>query len=292
MAGQFDVIESEGRGRRRWVGPAVVVGLLLIPVVGLLTSREPEPEAAVPTSAPEPIRSLRRVDNPSNVLSVPSTAKGDDEVIQVVFPDGLRAEVRYPAELDLDKMGSRPFQGLTIEGRARQLSAPYSVIGVTRGALPLRNYADNVTLWPSQAGSGTHGQVLLFEFGNWRMALRDLGTGLTFEQRTALAQAVRGKVTKEGYLVLSASGAVRLAKPGETVRGEPVGPQLWFGGSAGAMVVLTPTPGCDRNARVPGVIDGRGRPVESVCRGDVQVAVIGPPPFREAAVEGIRVKVK
>ncbi|SDL46757.1 hypothetical protein [Nonomuraea jiangxiensis] len=294
MADQFDVIESGERGRRRWIGLAVVVALLLIPVVGLLASREPEPEAASPTATPEPIRSLRRLDNPPNVLNAHSTGKGDDELIQVVFPNGLRAEVRYPAELGLDEMGSRPFQGFWIGDRYRQLSAPYSgAIEVTRGGRPLRNYADNVTLWPRQAGSGTYGQVLLFEFGRWRLAMYDRGMGLTFDERVALAQAVHGKVTKDGYLVLSADdGAVRLAKPGATERGEPVGPQLWFGGGAGEMVVLAPTPGCKRDAPLPDVISGRGRPAASVCRGDIQVAAVGSPSFRRAAIEGIKVTVK
>jgi hypothetical protein len=291
VADRFDVIEVGQSGRRRFVGLVVVAAVLLVPVVGLIVSRQPEPPPTGP--AAEPIRSLTTIDSPPNLLQVPARAKGGDEVIEVVFPHGVRAEVRYPAELDLDRMGSRPFQGVWVDGGYRQFVAPYNgEIEITRGGQPIRNYAPNVTLWPRQAGSGSYGQVLLFAFGKWRLAMYDRGQGLTFDQRLAVARHLKGKVTKNGYLVLSAEGAVRLAEPGDTAEGNPVGPQLWFGGGAREMVALVPTPNCEKKAKMPFVIDGRGRPAESVCRGDVQVAVTGPSRFRKAAIQGIRVTLK
>ncbi|UBU12104.1 hypothetical protein [Nonomuraea gerenzanensis] len=236
MADQFDVIEAGERGRRRWVGLVVVLALLLIPVVGLLASREPEPgpETAVASRTPGAIRSLTTLDSAPNMLTVPARKKGGDEVIQVVFPDGARAEVRYPAELGLAEMGSRPFRAGWVDGMFRQFVAPYGgEVEITRGGRPLRSYGPNVTLWPRQAGSGLYGQVLLFAFGPWRVAMYDRGQGLTFEQRTALAGDLRGRVTKEGYLVLTGRGGVRLAEAGEYAQGEPIGPQLWFGGGVG-----------------------------------------------------------
>lgn len=293
MADQFDVIEAGERGRRRWVGLVVVLALLLIPVVSLLASRDPPPEPLPATPTPEPIRSLTRLDNSPNILNAPGVRKGDDEVAQVVFPNGARAEVRYPAELDLDAMGSRPFVGGWVDGRFRQFTAPYGgEVEITRGGQPIRNYTPNVTLWPRQAGTGFYGQVLLFAFGPWRLVMYDRGEGLTFDQRMDLARNLKGRVTKGGYLVLSAGGGVRLAAPGDTAMGDPVGPQLWFGGGAGQMVALVPTPGCAKKARMPGVIGGRGRPSDMVCRGDVLVAVTGAGPFREKAISGIRVTMK
>ncbi|WP_146615657.1 hypothetical protein [Nonomuraea aridisoli] len=316
MTDQFDVIEAGERdGRRRWVGLVVVLALLLIPAVSLITSRDPvaepaeqgiakpgiaepgavDPAPAAPTSrrtrTPEPIRTITRVDAAPNVLIVPGEAKGDDEVLRVVFPDGARADVRYPADLALDEMGSRPFQGAWIDGRLRELVAPYGgEAEVTRGGEPIRNYADNVTLWPRQAG--LYGQVLLFSFGPWRLAMYDRGEGLTFDQRVVLAENLKGRVTGDGYLVLSAGGGVRLAEPGDVVRNDPVGPQLWFGGGLGETVALVPTPGCDEEAEAPDVVEVRGRPAETVCRGDVLVAATGPESFRKKAVDGIRVTMK
>ncbi|MGW6496125.1 hypothetical protein [Nonomuraea angiospora] len=292
MADRFDVIEVGERGRRRWVGLVVVAALLLIPVAGLLISRNPEPAPPTgPTS--EPIRSLTKIDSAPNVLTVRPAPKGGAEVMEVVFPHGVRAEVRYPAELGLAAMGSRPYQGVWIDGQYRQLSAPYNgEFEVTVGGRPIRNYAPNVTLWPRRAGSGYYGQVLLFTFGRWRLAMYDRGQGLTFDQRVALARGLKGRETKDGYLVLSAGATVRLARPGETAQGQPLGPQLWFGGGAGEMVVLAPTPGCKKKAGMPSVIVGRGRPAGSVCRGDVLVAVTGPQSFRKRALEGIRITLK
>ncbi|MET7336200.1 hypothetical protein [Nonomuraea sp. NPDC005650] len=292
MADRFDVIEVGERGRRRWIGLVVVLALLLIPVVSLLVSRDPEPgPPAGPTS--EPIRSLTKIDSAPNVLTVRPAAKGGDEVIEVVFPHGVRAEVRYPAELGLAEMGLRPFQGVWVDGQYRQFSAPYNgEFEVTAGGQPIRNYAPNVTLWPRRAGTGYYGQVLLFAFGRWRLAMYDRGQGLTFEQRIALARGLRGRETKDGYLVLSAKAPVRPARPGELAQGEPAGPQLWFGGGAGEMVALVPMPGCGKKAAMPRVIEGRGRPAESVCKGDVLVAVTGAQPFRKRALAGIRITLK
>ncbi|MFI7641977.1 hypothetical protein [Nonomuraea sp. NPDC049400] len=291
MADRFDVIEQGERGRRRWIGLVALLALLLIPIVSLLSSRDPEPQPPA-TPTPEPSRSLTGIGGAPNILNAPARAKGGDEVIDVVFPHGVRAEVRYPAELGLDEMGSRPSQGAWIDGQHRQFTAPYSGESeVTRGGEPIRNYTPNVTLWPRR-GNGYYGQVLLFSFGRWWLVMNDHGRGLTFDQRMALAKGLKGKVTKDGYLVLSAKEPVRLAKPGESVQGEPVGPQLWFGDGMGDMVALVPTPECKKRALVPAVIRGRGRAADRVCRGDVLVAVTGSQPFRTKAIEGIRVTLK
>ncbi|WP_043624342.1 hypothetical protein [Nonomuraea candida] len=295
MADQFDVIEAGERGRRRWIGLVVVLALLAIPAAGLLLSRDdPGPEERPPPSpAPEPIRSLTTLDNSANHLIVRGRTKGGDEVVPVVFPDGARAEVRYPASLELDEMGVRPYWAGWIGGRFRQFVVPYGgEAEITRGGQPIRSYAPNVTLWPRQAGSGFHGQVLLFRFGSWRLAMYDRGEGLTFDQRLALARDLKGRVTKEGYLVLSAEAGVRFTAPGEVVQGQPVGPQLWFGGRGRDMVVLAPTPGCGKRTRAPGAVEGRGRPVAESCRDGMLVAATGSAAFRAAAVSGIRVTMK
>ncbi|WP_336215783.1 hypothetical protein [Nonomuraea sp. LPB2021202275-12-8] len=303
MADQFDVIEVGERGRRRWTGLAVVLVLVGVPVIGLLASREPPPE---PAPQPAPIQSLTRVDSAPNVLQAPGKHTGDIEILDVVFPDGQRAEVRYPAELDLDRLGSRPFQGVWVGGHYRQLVAPYNgEIEVTKGGQPIRKFAPHVTLWPRQPGSGSYGQVLLFAFGSWRMAMYDRQEGLDFDDRMALAEGLSGD-TEDGYLVLSGpdlktatetasnleTDAVRLARPGENAMGDPAGPQLWFGGGASDMVILIPTPGCKDVSTLPRGIRGRGTPVRDVCRSGVRIAVLGDDRFVSTALDRIRVKLK
>ncbi|MFB4286689.1 hypothetical protein ACBI99_03565 [Nonomuraea sp. ATR24] len=287
MADQFDVIEAGERGRRRWVGLVVVLALLVAPVVSLLASRDPMPE---PIRETAPIRSLKRVESAPNVLHPQARERDGRETIEVVFPHGVRAEVRYPARLGLDRLGVRPFQGVWVDGDYRELVAPYNgEIEVTRGGEPIRSFAPHVTLWPRQAGSGAYGQVLLFRFGRWRMAMYDRPGGLDYAQRVAVAGDVRGEVTG-GYLTLSGTDRVRMAEPGERVRGEPVGPQLWFGGGISDMVVLIPS--CAEVDRLPRGVRGRGRPVSSVCRGGVRIAAAGDPGFVKAALDGIRITLK
>jgi hypothetical protein len=292
VADQFDVIEVGDRSRRRWVGLGVVLALLAVPVVSLLASRDPEPEPAPPPATPLPIRSLTRIDGAPNVVRAPAKGKGGDEIIQVVFPDGVRAEVRYPAEARLNELGARPFQGMWVAGHYRGLYAPFGgEMEVTRGGQPIRNFTPNVTLWPRQPG-GSLGQVLMFAFGRWRLAVYDRPEGLSFEERVAAARSLRGKVGKDGYLVLSGGGQVRLARPGETAQGDPVGPQLWFGGGVSDMVALIPTPNCKSAARTPSVVNGRGRPARTVCRGEVLIAASGSREFVEQAIDGIRITLK
>ncbi|WP_327089688.1 hypothetical protein OIE66_03435 [Nonomuraea sp. NBC_01738] len=293
MVDQFDVIETGGNGRRRWIGVAVVLGLLVVPVAGFLLSRDPDPEVVLPPSGT--IASLSTITSAPNMLHATSRAKGDDEIIDVVFPDGEEAEVRYPAELQLDDLGSRPFQGSWVEGDQfgayRALTTPYGGdYEITRGAKPLRNFTPTVTLWPRPPGSGV-GQVLLFEFGPWRVAMYDRPEGLRFEQRLAVAKGLHGKVTKDGYLVLSSDKSIRLAVPGDGPRGDPVGPQLWFGGGSGDMLALVPMPDC-RLPQIPSAMEARGRAARARCQGDMLIAASGSRRFVEQAVEGIRVRLK
>ncbi|MEU0566369.1 hypothetical protein ABZ297_13355 [Nonomuraea sp. NPDC005983] len=290
MGDQFDVIESGTSGQRRWAGIAVLVVLLAVPVIGILVSREPQALPA-PRPTPTPLPSLTTVANPPNVLHAKAKGKGGDEVIEVVFPNGARAEVRYPAALALDELGARPFQGMWVGGEYRILVAPYAgEFEITRGGQPIRSLTPNVTLWSGVPGSGPNRQVLLFAFGRWRLAMYDQPGELTFEQRLAVAEGLRGKVVGDGYLVLSAKGGARLAAPGETVQGIPVGPQLWFGGGAGEVLLLIPTPHCRPAALMPA--DRRGRPTKAVCRGGVGVVASGPDRFVKQALQGIRITLK
>ncbi|GAA4534987.1 hypothetical protein [Nonomuraea ferruginea] len=295
MADQFDVIEAGERDRRRPIGLLVVLALLGASVAGLILSRgpDPAPEREPPREAAAPIRSLTRVDSRPNLLHPEADEKKGTARIEVTFPDGVRATVRYPAELRLDRLGLRPFQGVWVDDEFRQLTAPYNgELEITRGGEPIRSFGDNVTLWPRQAGSGSFGQVLLFAFGPWRMAMYDRPPGLGFDQRLAVASGVRGRVTGDGHLVLSGSGRVRLAAPGDTERGEPVGPQLWFGGGATDMVALIPTPGCEKARGLPRGVRGRGHPVADVCRDGMRVVAMGDDAFVGKALDGIRISVK
>lgn len=293
MSEQFDVIESGERGRRRWIGLLIVLGLLAVPVISLLASREPG-AVPKPTPTPSPVPSMVvTISGAPNLLYPKPVVKGRQARLDVVFPDGRAAEVRYPADLRLEELGLRPFRGVWVAGHYLLLVPPSDgEIDISKGGTPIRKLSSNVTLWPHQPGFPSDGQVLLYSFGRWKVAMYDRPEGLEFDQRIAAAGDLRGRVVPGGFLVLSGKGIVRLAALGETARGDPVGPQLWFGGDGGDMLTLIPTPDCRHNAKLPSVIDGRGRPATFVCRGDVQVAASGDRDFVQRAIAGVRIKLK
>ncbi|MEV0585785.1 hypothetical protein [Nonomuraea sp. NPDC050310] len=296
MGEQFDVIEAGTPRRRRRLGVALLALVVAVPLAGWLISRDPEPAQQAERQRPEPISTLVTVGTRPNVLTPTPRLVGGEKVLDLVFPDGRRAELRYPADLDFESLGIRPFQGAVLRGETmnhyRQLVAPFSgEVEITKGGQPLRHFTPNVTLWPRPSGSNP-GQVLLFGFGDWRLALYDRPNGLTFDQRMTWARNLKGTVTPEGFLTLSATGPLRLSKPGEYGYGrEPAGPQLWFGTSTGHMLVLVPLPGCRRNLRPPSVIMGTGS-YGWVCRSGVYIGVAGPRRYIDHALESVEITVK
>ncbi|MFE3455434.1 hypothetical protein ACFXJ8_41625 [Nonomuraea sp. NPDC059194] len=285
-----DVIEAGTPGRRRWIGIVVLVAVLAVPAVSLLISRSPDGRQAAdhPPSA-SPGASTYLVEAP-NILRAEPRSVGDEESIDVVFPDGTKATVRYPATLRLAARGSRPYQGAWISGERamfRRLYAPLD--GLPEESTWIRNLTGTVSLW-----SAREGQVLVFAFGRWRIALQDRRDGLSFEQRMEWARALKGRVTRDGYLVLSAEQPVHLSKPGDRLGGEPAGPGLLFGGELlGArdeLVSLVLTRNCPRNSGIPPELRRNTAYADGVCRGDVFVSAAGREPFVQTALRGIKVK--
>jgi len=303
---RLDIVEQGPRQRWRRLRVLAAAGLLAL-AAGALLSRGGDPApapAAEPSAQSEPTRTGRPTPRVSvgdsnpvtiNALFPEERGSGDTRRIDLTFPDGSRATLTYPADLRLAELGVRPQIGGTLmtdgELQPRLLVAPMrGEAEVARNGPMIRRLEDNVTLWPQPPGSPGAGEVLLFEFGRWRLALTDRRAGLTFEQRQAWARNLRGRVTKDGFLVLSARPPLVLSRPGAVYAERPYGPQLWIGGDGGPLIVLTPTPDCAERAVVPPTV--RDRPGDSAarCRGDVHVAVAGERDFVRRVIEEVRVR--
>ncbi|MER6831695.1 hypothetical protein ABT352_37295 [Streptosporangium sp. NPDC000563] len=287
--GQHDIIEARSQGGPwRWIAGAALVALV---AWNLLTGREPD---VVPPPPPQPVPTRAGVvaEQVPNVLHPRFRQEGGREIIDVVFPDGSAAEVSYPAEVGLAKLGVRPAMSGRLDGDPgpyRQLNVPSGgPAGVSQGRPMIRQLVKGVTLWPPM--SAAEGEVLLFAFDPWFVALRDLKNGMPFEQRMLWARNLRGRVTKGGYLVLDARPPLRLAARGETLRGEPLGPQLWFGGARETLLVLAPIPGCDVASIELSVVERRRRFSAESCQDDVYVAASGEQGHVERTMAGITVR--
>ncbi|WP_431907632.1 hypothetical protein [Nonomuraea jabiensis] len=309
-AGRVDIIEQGPRGPRR-AGIAVLVALaavsLIGPIVVLLAGREtsrPAPEPPVPV--PVPVREVATVK--PNAVYPAASGTGGTRTLRVTFPDGSRAELTYPAGLNLASLGARPYTSGTLtgdgttkgprspigagEGREfRSLTAPlYGEAETAAGRPMIRHLTGDVTLWPGPLGVDTAGPVLLFAFGDWRIALQDERAGMTFEQRLAWAENLRGTLTPDGFLTLSAGGPLRLSRPGETRDGVLVGPQLWLGGLSRRMLVLAPVPDCERHGRASVALDPRHAISGSACRAGFYLAASGDESFVRSALRDVRVR--
>jgi hypothetical protein len=301
--GRNDIIDAEpARRRGGWIAIVVFVVGIGVPLIAMTARQDQEPATPEPTRS-EPRVSVRREPRPQETLTqtevrpnmlLPDPRKdGRRAVLDVTFPDGSRARLSYPAALRLAELGVRPAIGVRAgEGLLqRRMQAPLLGEAEISGGEPmLRRLTDNVALWPQRAGQRGSGYVMAFTFGRWTMAVNDgYGRGLSFDQRMALARGIRGKVDRDGYLVLTAREPAQLGRPGEESGNSSLGPQLWFGGGRDPVVVLVPTPDCGPESAPPPVILGR-QFTEVDCMGDMLVAAGGDHDYVERVMRELEIR--
>ncbi|GAA2837233.1 hypothetical protein [Nonomuraea rubra] len=290
--GREEIVEQAPRGPR-WAGTAALLALLAaLPLIAVLTRGEDAaPPRPVVTRAP--VRLAAGVT--PNAIYPAARVSGGTGTMPVTFPDGSRAEIGYPARLNLASLGARPYASGTLSGAGgeefRVLTAPlYGEAETAAGRAMIRPLTGHVGLWPGPPGVDAASQVLLFRFGDWRLALQDEPGGMTFEQRLAWAGNLRGTPGPDGFLTLSAGGPLRLSRPGEIRDGRLVGPQLWLGGLSRRMLVVAPVPDCGRLGRAPVVLDARHAIAGGDCRDGYYLAASGDPEFVREAIAKVRVR--
>lgn len=171
--------------------------------------------------------------------------EGDKAVLALTFPDGTTAELVYPPDLDLAKLGVFPYSSGRLRGKS-PIAGRSDVVGRdfwirlgdveellelwNNGRRPklLTQYegvgGSTVGFWHLGAG-GTDTRKLGFQFGRWAVLVYDyIGAGaMTDAERASWAASFEGRETDDGFLVLEASGPLRLARAGEHA-----GPELTF----------------------------------------------------------------
>ncbi|GII57843.1 hypothetical protein Pth03_62320 [Planotetraspora thailandica] len=289
--GQVDVLE-QGPRRPRWVGIVVLVALVAVPIIGILAGRDTSPPLPIVSPAPTP----SPINVTPNAVYPVASGTGATRMMRLTFPDGSRAEITYPADLNLASLGARPYASGTLAGNGemdefRPLTAPlYGEAETAAGRPMIRRLTGDVTVWPGPLGMDNAGSVMLFTFGDWRLALQDEPAGMTFEQRLAWAKNLHGRLTPDGFLTLSARGPLQLSQPGEIRDGVLVGPQLWLGGLSRRMLVLAPIPDCDRSGGARVVLDPRHTIAESTCHDGFYLAAAGDEAFVRSALTDVRVR--
>jgi len=218
----------------------------------------------------------------------PVHVQGGAAVVPAVFPDGARIELRYPRRLALVATGVRPFSSgrLQLEESGECCGRDFSVFhrGSARYLLEGRSVVER---YPGFDGSvveywrGPRAQpdFLIFRFGRWVVGVWDRGY-LTSEEKTLWARHLVGRESAEGYLVLSASLPLRLARAGEHA-----GPELKLGDSMRRTVLL-----------IRGTCR-RGRPSRSgwftnwcMPRAGLRVHVYGNPRFAQAVLSSLKIR--
>ena len=176
---------------------------------------------------------------------VPATyGERDRVVLPVVFPDGSRAELVYPPELDIAGLGVFPYSSGRLPRESPSLERGDTVgrdfwirCGKLADVLALWNDgkppallaqhegADGqaVGLWDLRSDDTVH--HLGFQFGRWAVLVYDYvaAGAMTDAERASWAASFSGRETEKGFLLLEGSGPLRLARAREHA-----GPELVF----------------------------------------------------------------
>jgi hypothetical protein len=216
------------------------------------------------TSAADEIPAARETRAPF----VPDTHRdGGRTVLPLTFPDGTRATITYPHELDIAGLGVIPYGSALLHGDSPHPDRD------DRVGRDLR-----IVYGPYREADPTSLQL---RFGRWTVLVWDFEPGhpgaMTPEERRDFAASLSGRVTGDGFLVLEASPPLRLAEAGEHA-----GPSLWFGMSRHAPWLLLFLQPCGPKA------ESTSRGFASWCLSDSVIAhAYGGRRFIAAATNGI-----
>lgn len=233
-------------------------------------------EAPEPPASDPPRATRESVDG----RFVPATQRaGRRVVVPVMFTDGGRVELRYPARLRLAELGVAPYGSGTLHGDS---PSPGRSDYVGRDFVIRHGDVDD---WRRP-------RDLAFQFGPWAVLVYDFPRGnagaMTAAERAAWRRSFSGRETRDGFLRLKGSGPLRLARAGEHA-----GPMLSFGNvGRGRWFQIDPAP-CrpnrDFNRRIAGKrVSWLSRGYANWClSGSMRIAAQGNREFIRALIRGL-----
>lgn len=300
---EYDPGDIERRGvrlrRTRQRTTALAVGSLVLALsVSSITTvqawRGARPTAAI---ASPPPASAPGVSAPAPRRFIPATRTENGYVIMpVTFLDGTTAEIVYPNDLDLAGMGAEPYGSGALydpplQCCARDFAFGYGEpFGLAPAGTPLKEYpgADGGSVRLLQGHPGGP-DYLLFEIGGWRLGVWDnMSDSMSDELRALWSAHLRGRVSSDGFPVLSSTPPLRL-----TPLGQSHGPSLVFGQVDSDSVQFSPTRTCPPETvtpRVDQLPDGLSTLV--LCRPEwtMRVSIIGDRTFAERITNTLQVR--
>jgi hypothetical protein len=205
---------------------------------------------------------------------VPATHReGDRVVLPVTFPDGTRAELVYPPELEIAELGVFPYTSGTLQGKsptpgrgdsvARDFVIRYAELDEVLEArnedkpprlLAQYEGADGQTVGLWDFGWNETAHYLGFQFGRWTVLVYDYvaAGAMTDAERASWAASFAGHETDAGFLLLEGSGLLRLARAGEHA-----GPGLTFSASDPTRALLLYPGECRPHREQTLLLDGK-----------------------------------
>jgi hypothetical protein len=284
-----EVTRDELRG---WLIEPVAAGSAFL-VMGHSLDLSEEPGVAFDTTMLAYVP--RTADQPGEVtdpeLFEPATETGGNAVrMPVTFPDGSRATLEYPIELELASVGVQPDLSYVWDGYFPIVfihDPSTSIVPFVEGSEPVATINSYIEIWTARGNDVDRRAWIRVSLPSWTVLVASKSVAAAH----GVADSLRIRQSDDGFPVVDAVGPVELAEG----FGEAGGAQLAFGDGTAepntvsqldALILLSPD-GCT-SATNGAWSGGYG----SVCLGDGSVfaSIYGDREFVTGVIDGLRVE--
>jgi hypothetical protein len=223
---------------------------------------------------------------------IPPSAERDGDLIRlpVVFPDGSRATLVYPIELELAALGVQPDLSYVWDGYFPIVfihDPNASIAAFVEGSEPVATINSSIEIWAARGNDVDRRSWLRVSLPSWTVLVASTSVAAAH----GVADYLRIRQSDDGFPVVDVVGPIELAEG----FGEAGGAQLAFGdGSAepdtvsqlDALILLSPD-GC--TSATNGAWSG-GYGSTCLGEGSVFASIYGDREFVTGVIEGLRVE--